>query len=195
MPIGLKLIMALAIALVVVIVALVIAAQMARQRREHEQLREAFGPEYNRTVAEYHNQGRAEGALQARQEHVKSLTIRPLTSDEQRQFAQTWRALQARFVDEPTRTIAEADQLIADLMNTRGYPVQDFEQRAADLSVNYPSIVQNYRAAHATAQACARGEASTEAARTAIIHYRSLFNELLEPVPTERTPSQGIEVR
>ena len=181
------------IALAVVIVALVAAAWVIRQRRQSQQLHERFGPEYDRAVSQYHSQDRAEAALQARQKRVEAMTIRPLMPEDRTRFAQAWRATQARFVDEPAAATAEADQLIADLMGVRGYPVRDFEQRADDISVNYPNVVENYRAAHAISLASTRGEASTEDLRTAMIHYRALFDELLETKATDGAQANGAQ--
>ncbi len=178
------------IAVVVVIVALVVAWVM-RQRRQSQQLHETFGPEYDRAVSQYHSQDRAEAALQARQKRVEAMTIRPLTPEDRTRFAQAWRATQARFVDEPAAATAEADRLIADLMGVRGYPVRDFEQRADDISVHYPNVVENYRAAHAISLSSTRGEASTEDLRTAMIHYRALFDELLETKATDGAKADG----
>lgn len=184
-----------AIVLVVVIVALVLLAWVIRQRRQSQQLHETFGPEYDRTVSQYHSQDRAEADLLARQKRVEAMTIRPLTPQDRTRFAQAWRATQAHFVDDPAAATAEADRLIADLMGLRGYPVRDFEQRAADISVNYPNVVENYRAAHAITLASARGEASTEDLRTALIHYRALFGDLLETAAPEGTQAEPTEVR
>lgn len=177
------------IVLAVVIVALIVAAWVIRQRRQSQQLHERFGPEYDRAVSQYHSQGRAEAALMERQQRVEAMTLRPLTPDDQTRFAQAWRETQARFVDEPAAATAEADRLIADLMGVRGYPVRDFEQQADDISVHYPNVVENYRAAHAISLSSARGEASTEELRTAMIHYRALFDELLETKATDEAPA------
>jgi hypothetical protein len=183
------------IAVAAVFVVLVLAVSLIRQRRQSQQLHETFGPEYDHAVSQYHSQNRAEDALLARQKRVEAMTIRPLTPEERTRFAQAWRATQARFVDEPAEATAAADRLIGDLMSTRGYPVRDFEQRAADISVNHPQVVENYRAAHASSLASARGEASTEDLRTAMIHYRALFDELLETAPADGAPAEGTEVR
>jgi hypothetical protein len=183
------------IALAVVIVVLGLAAWVVRQRRQSQQLHETFGPEYDRAVSQYDSRDRAEADLQARQKRVEAMTIRPLPPEDRTRFAQAWRATQARFVDEPAAATAEADRLIADLMGVRGYPVRDFEQQAADISVNYPTVVENYRAAHAISLSSARGEASTEDLRTAMIHYRALFDELLEPAATDDAKAQPTEVR
>lgn len=185
-----------AIAIVAVIVALVLAAWVIRlrgqsQQRQSQQLHETFGSEYDRAVSQHHSQDRAEADLLARQERVAAMTIRPLSPEDQTRFAQAWRATQARFVDEPAAATADADRLIADLMQVRGYPVRDFEQRAADISVNYPDVVENYRAAHAISLSSARGEASTEDQRTALIRYRALFDELLEPGAADGPRTDG----
>lgn len=173
------------IVLALVIVALIVATWVIRQRRQSQQLHESFGPEYDRAVSQYHNQGDAEEALLARQKRVEAMTIRPLTPEDQTRFAQAWRETQARFVDEPVAATAEADRLITELMGVRGYPVRDFEQQADDISVHYPNVVENYRAAHAISQSSTRGEASTEDLRTAMIHYRALFDELIEIKATD----------
>lgn len=181
------------VALVVVIVVLVIAAWVIRQRRQSQELQESFGPEYDRAVSQYHSQSRAEDALLARQKRVNAMTIRPLTPEDQTLFSQAWRETQARFVDEPAAATSEADRIIANLMEVRGYPVRDFEQRADDISVHYPNVVENYRAAHEISQSSASGEASTEDLRTAMIHYRALFDELIETKATDDVKTDEAE--
>jgi FtsZ-interacting cell division protein ZipA len=183
------------IVLAVVIVALVLAAWVIKQRRQSQQLHETFGPEYDRAVSQYHSQNRAEADLMERQKRVEAMTIRPLTPEERARFTESWRATQARFVDEPGEATAEADRLVADVMGARGYPVHDFEQRASDISVDHPDVVENYRAAHASSLASERGEASTEDLRTAMIHYRALFDELLETGASDGAQSKRTEVR
>ena len=178
------------IALILIIIALILvvtAFQMSRRRRQSEQLHERFGPEYDRTVSEYGSQDRAEADLIARKERVEGLNLRPLSPADRARFTEAWRATQARFVDEPAAATADADRLITDLLRVRGYPVGDFDRRAADISVNYPHVVENYRAAHAISLASAQGQASTEDLRNAMIHYRALYDELLEPSEPERT--------
>ncbi len=176
--------------IVIILLALLVVALRERETRRRQQLQTAFGPEYDRTVSQYGSQDRAEAELMARRERVEALNIRPLTPADRTRFSQAWRATQARFVDEPAAATADADRLIGDLMRVRGYPVSDFEQRAADISVNYPNVVENYRAAHAISLASAQGQASTEDLRTAMIHYRSLFDELLETSETARTEAR-----
>lgn len=177
----------IALVVVIVVIALVVVAfRLVAQRRQSQQLHETFGPEYDRTVSQYGGQNRAEAELMARKERVEALNIRPLTPVDRERFVQAWRATQARFVDDPAGATADADRLITDLMRVRGYPVGDFERRAADISVNYPDVVSNYRIAHATSLANAQGQASTEDLRTAMIHYRALYDDLLETSEVER---------
>ena len=176
---------------VVLLIAIGLAAWMFMQRRRSEELRERFGPEYTRAVDELGDERRAEAELAAREKRVKQFDIRPLIPQEQERFAQAWRSTQARFVDEPTAAIKEADRLVADLMRTRGYPTGDFEQRAADVSVDHPAVVENYRAARNIAIANERREASTEDLRKAMVHYRALFADLLETSePVEKEVGQ-----
>jgi hypothetical protein len=163
------------VALVVVIVAVVIARKSRRAR-----LQSQFGPEYRTAVREFGSVSRAESALDARRERVRRLPLRPLAPDEADRFASSWRAAQARFVDDPRHAIDDADRLVQTVMKTRGYPVGDFEQRVDDVSVDHPAVVEHYRAAHRIALANADGAASTEDLRQAMIHYRALFDDLLE---------------
>lgn len=175
------------IAVLVVVALLAIAFVLSRKRRTDE-LRGKFGPEYERLVHERGDPRRVEDELSHRVERVKQLHIKPLPADQRAQFADAWRSDQARFVDDPKGAVREADRLVADLMQVRGYPVGDFEQRAADISVDHPHVVQNYRTAHDIAVREGRGEASTEDLRKAMVHYRALFEDLLaagEPEPRE----------
>jgi hypothetical protein len=162
-------------AVVLIAVAIVLAV-----RRRSERLRERFGPEYDRTVEQAGGRRSAESELAARQRRVDSLDIRPLDLEARDEFARQWRDAQARFVDEPAQAVAIADRLVAEVMRERGYPVEDFEQREADISVDHPRVVQNYRAGHALSMAAQQGRAGTEDLRQAMVHYRSLFEELLE---------------
>jgi hypothetical protein len=164
----------------VVVVAVAAVAWMFRQKRRTEQLREGFGPEYQRAVDEHGDRRRAEAELAERRKRVEKLDIRPLSRADHDRFAEQWRATQAGFVDSPPAAIAEADLLVTDVMVTRGYPMGDFEQRSADVSVDHPHVVANYRSAHGISEASARGEASTEDLRQAMVHYRALFDDLLE---------------
>ena len=165
---------AIGILIVVAVAAFVIS------RRRSERLRERFGPEYERVVQEADGRRRAEAEMAAREKRVERLEIRPLDADARDGFGRSWRDAQARFVDQPAESIRAADRLVTEVMRQRGYPMEDFEQRAADISVDHPSVVENYRAAHAISLASDHGQASTEDLRQAIVHYRSLFEVLLE---------------
>ena len=165
---------------VVLLVAIGAVAWILMQKRRSEELRERFGPEYQRAVEELGDPRQAESELAAREKRVEKLDIRPLTTQEHDRFTQAWRTTQSHFVDAPTAAIKQADRLVTDLMRTRGYPIGNFDQRAADISVDHPAVVENYRAARAIATANDRGEASTEQLRQAIVHYRALFEDLLE---------------
>jgi len=165
--------------LAIVAVVIAVAAFLFIRRRRSENLRKQFGPEYKRAVDQYGDQRKAEAALAAREERVRKLEIRRLTTEEQHRFEDAWKRTQARFVDEPSGAVGEADDLVKELMQARGYPVGDFEQRAADVSVDHPNVVTNYRAAHDIAARNKSGKATTEDLRQAMVHYRSLFEELL----------------
>jgi hypothetical protein len=175
----------------VLLVALVIAVGVAiwlyvRQRRT-ESLRERFGPEYDHALQSSGDRNTAEATLKERQERVAHLRIRPLERRERDQFAERWASAQAQFVDDPKGAIAEADRLVGEVMQVRGYPVGDFEQRAADISVDHPGVVDNYRKAHRLALKSERSGAETEELRQAMVHYRALFEDLLE---TEQTQAE-----
>jgi hypothetical protein len=153
---------------------------MVMRSRERQRLQERFGTEYERQVEEAGgNKTKADVELLKREKRVEKLDIKPLPPAQRDAFADEWQQVQAGFVDDPERSIALADALLAEVMKARGYPVQDFEQRAADISVDHPRLVQNYRSAHDIAMRHSRGEASTEDLRSAFIGYRSLFEELL----------------
>jgi hypothetical protein len=175
------------ILLILLVVVVGIAVWLYTQKRKTEQLRGQFGPEYEHAVRETGDRRKAEEALAERKERVEQLHIRPLEADERDRFAERWRSAQAQFVDDPTGAIAEADRLVGEAMQARGYPVGDFEQRAADVSVDHPRVVEHYRAAHAIARRSDAGEAETEDLRQAMVHYRALFEDLLETSGAERT--------
>ena len=164
--------------LVVLIVAFGVWIFVKRKRRKR--LQGQFGPEYPRAVQKYGSVTRAESALEAREARVRHLDIRPLHPRDADRFAAAWRATQARFVDDPQAAIAEADRLVRDLMEARGYPVGDFEERVEDISVDHAGVVEHYRIAHAIALGSERGETTTEDLRQAVRHYRALFEDLLE---------------
>jgi hypothetical protein len=164
----------------VAIVAIVaIAAWLFARRQRSMKLRSQFGLEYDHAVQQYGSLPKAEDALLARQKRVNKFQIHYLDADEAKRFADQWHQVQSRFVDDPAGSIDKADQLVCELMRARGYPMSEFEGRAEDLSVDYPDVVRNYRAAHAVAIR-RPGESSTEDLRQALVHYRQLFDELLE---------------
>jgi hypothetical protein len=154
-------------------------------RVRSQRLRQRFGPEYERTIRTEGNVRKAEAELEARAKRVAKLQIRPLTSTDAQRFDAAWRAIQARFVDDPRGAVTEADRLVGEVMAARGYPVGDFEQRVADVSVDHADVVMNYRAAREIALQHAEGKATTEDLRQAMVHYRALFRDLLETVPDE----------
>jgi hypothetical protein len=167
-------------AVILVIAVAAIGLWLFLRKRRTDKLRTRFGgPEYARAVEEGGSQRKAEAALDERTERVKRLNIRPLTADDRTRFVDSWARIQGRFVDGPGSAVTDADHLLGDVMSSRGYPVSDFEQRAADISVDHPLVLENYRAAHQGALRQMRGEASTEDLRQAMIHYRTLFNELV----------------
>jgi hypothetical protein len=169
----------LIIGLAVIVVA-GIAAWLFLRKRRTEKLRTQFGgSEYDRAVKEDGSRRHAEAGLKERTEREESLSIRPLAPGDRARFVESWRRVESRFVDGPGGAVTEADQLLGDVMSKRGYPVSDFEQRAADISVDHPLVLQNYRTAHETALRQTKGEANTEDLRQAMIHYRTLFEELV----------------
>jgi len=163
---------------VILVVGLGIWAWSRNKHSKH--LQESFGPEYHRAVEEHGDRTRAESELEARRKRVQDFEIRSLAPAEYERFSREWMEVQARFVDSPNRAMHEADHLIQDLMRTRGYPVGDFEQRAADISVDHPRVVEHYRAAHKALASSGDDEWDTEELRQAIVHYRALFDELME---------------
>jgi hypothetical protein len=165
---------------VIVIAIVAIAAISFLRKRRSEKLRTRFGgAEYDRALQEGDSRRHAEAGLDQRTVRVESLRIRPLSAGDRARFVESWSRVQARFVDGPGGAVTEADQLLGDVMSTRGYPVSDFEQRAADISVDYPLVLENYRSAHGIAVRQTHGQASTEELRQAMIHYRTLFDELV----------------
>jgi hypothetical protein len=157
----------------------------AYRKRRSARLQDTFGAEYDRTVADAPTRREAEADLADREKRHKDFELRPLQPQARERYIDQWRQTQERFVDDPEAAVGQADELIQEVMRERGYPVEDFDRRAADLSVDHPDVISNYRAAHATAIANERGKASTEDLRNAVIHYRVLFSELLEADPAE----------
>jgi len=168
------------IILAIVVILVVGAGAWVMMQRRTEELRKRFGPEYDRVISERGDARQAESELAARQKRVDRFDIHPIAPADRERFIEAWRTTQARFVDAPSEAIKDADRLVNEVMRARGYPVGDFEQRAADISVDHPIVVENYRAARAIAVANERGGTSTEDLRQAIVHYRALFEDLLE---------------
>ncbi len=164
---------------VAVVLAIAIAIWFYIQKQQTNRLRSKFGPEYNRAIRSEGDAKHAEQVLQERQKRVEKLNIRALSDSERNDFTKAWEQEQARFVDEPSTAVSNADRLVQRVMKTRGYPVSDFEQRVADVSVDHPVVVQNYRVAHDIAARGEKEEVSTEELREAMIHYRALFADLL----------------
>ena len=172
-----------AIWVVIAIVALVVIGGLvwlAMNKQRSGQLREVFGPEYDRTVEESEDRRAAESELLERQKRVEEFEIRPLDPAERTRFASRWIAVQSRFVDDPKSALGEADELVTEVMSERGYPMDEFDQRAADVSVDHPRVVEDYRAAHGISERVGSNDATTEDMRQALVHYRALFSELLE---------------
>lgn len=178
----------IALAVVVVLIIVVgVALYMRKRKNTTAGLRNRFGPEYDRAVKQHGSERKAEAKLTDRETRVEMLKIRDLDPAERERYLAQWQTVQSRFVDYPKGAVTEADELVCSLMQTRGYPVADFDQRAADISVDHPRVVENYRSAHAVALQLGKGEASTEDLRTAMIHYRSLFDELAQAqIPADK---------
>jgi hypothetical protein len=183
----------LSVVLVVAVIAVI--AWFFIKQKQSQRLQQRFGPEYGRAVTELGGRGKAESELKERENRVARLDIMPLAPAEAARFTLAWNALQGRFVDSPKGVVADADHLVRELMAKRGYPMGDFERRAADISVDHPGVVATYRAAQVIAARDERGEADTEELRKAVVHYRTLFDDLLEvtqvnavDLPAERIP-------
>src|SRR4051812_30571870 len=168
------------IVLIVVVLVLVAVAAILAPRLRREQLQRQFGPEYERTVDSTGDRRTAERDLHQRTQERKELEIRPLDPGARTAYAQRWRAAQERFVDAPAQAVGDADALVEEVMRERGYPVGDFEQQARVVSVDHADVVSEYHAAHGISERTRRGETSTEQLREAMVHYRTLFAELLD---------------
>lgn len=167
----------IAVAVVIVVLAVVWSALRTKRSRG---LQDAFGREYDRTVDRAGNKRAAERELHDRQKQHDELDIRPLSPESRDRYIQRWQSTQSRFVDDPRGAVAEADRLVQEVMQERGYPTKDFERRVADISVDHPNLVEKYRTANGIARASEQGEASTEDMRHSVRHYRALFAELLD---------------
>jgi len=178
------------VVLVLVILGAILAPIFARRKRS-ERFQDQYGAEYDRSVKTTGSEKKAQAELNQRKKHVETLNIRRLTASERDRYMGDWKTVQAKFVDQPGQATVEADHLIMEVMQLRAYPVSDFEQRAADISVQYPALVANYRAAREIAIKNEQQHASTEDLRQAMINYRFLFDELLqtETVPPEKRPA------
>jgi hypothetical protein len=182
---------------VVVVLALAAIVWRTMSKRRTGQLKDAFGPEYDRSKTEAGSRRKAESELAARQTRREGLDIRPLAPEARDRYSDSWQQVQSHFVDEPGVAVTEADRLVSAVMRDRGYPMDDFGQQSADISVDLPHVVDNYRAAHAISMANDHGKASTEDLRQAFVHYRSLFDELLvvpdEAVRSQEVPTEGAQ--
>jgi hypothetical protein len=174
------------VAAVVVIAAVAIALFLVQRKRRSQRLRGRFGPEYDRVVKEEGNISRGEEVLEFRASRRDKLQIHALTPSLGAEFAERWRTVQAQFVDDPKSAVGRADQLVNEVMHARGYPMEEFDQQASLISVDHPVVVNNYRSAHSIAARHNRGQASTEDLRQAMVHYRSLFDELLKETIARR---------
>jgi len=169
------------VAAVVILAIAVLALLYVRKRRSTTaDMRKKFGPEYERAVLKHGSERKAEVKLADREKRVEKLDIRDLEPMEHERFSKRWESVQSRFVDSPKGAVTEADDLVSSVMKARGYPVSDFDQRTADISVDHPRVVENYRSAHEIALRVGKDAATTEELRTAMIHYRSLFEELVQ---------------
>ena len=176
----------LIVAVAVIVVAAI--AWVAWNSHQTQRLKKRFGPEYDAVVRRLGSKAKAESELKRREKRVKSFEIMPLASADAARFSQSWTRIQGSFVDDPKGVLIEADRLVRDLLAKRGYPVADFELRAADISVDHPVVVSNYRSAQRIVSMDQRGEASTEDLRKAVVHFRALFDELLGK-PASRDPA------
>ena len=168
---------------VVLIIAMSAWLYLRKRRSTTAGLRHRFGPEYERAVRVHGSERKAEAKLTDREKRIEKLNIRELNPMERERFSEQWKSVQSHFVDSPKGAVTEGDDLVSSLMKTRGYPLSDFDQRADDISVDHPQVVENYRSAHEIAMRVGKDQATTEDLRTAMIHYRSLFEELAQ-VPT-----------
>jgi len=175
---------AIIVAVVVVVAVLIAVAMWINSRNQSRKLAERFGPEYDRAVGSSDKRSEAERELREREARVQKLRLKDLDTSTRQRFVDEWRRAQEHFVDDPAKAVSEVDDIVEAVMDKRGYPVQSFDQQAADISVDHPEVVTNYRAAHAITIAHEKDGVSTEDLRQAMIHYRALFAELVEATPT-----------
>jgi hypothetical protein len=183
----------IAAAVVIAVALLVVVTRSVNRRKRTERLKKHFGPEYERAVGEAGDQGAAEKELVGRERKRQKLDIVALSPESRAKYAEHWHTVQTAFVDDPSRAVGDADRLVTQVMRERGYPIDDFDQRAADISVDHPNVVEHYRAAHVIHLAQEQSDIGTEAQREAFVHYRALFEKLLEKdVETNRqTPKEA----
>jgi hypothetical protein len=170
----------------VAIAIVVIVALLVERKRRSDHLKQQFGPEYDRAIKQHGDAKRAEPVLLEREKRVEKFSLHPLSPVERERYAAEWGTVQRRFVDDPSTAVTEAEKLVTAVMSARGYPMGDFEQRAADISVHYPTVVQNYRSAREITVRHAQGQSSTEDLRQSMVYFRSLFDELLDARKTEK---------
>ncbi len=166
---------AIIVVIVIIVAVAAVSATMSRRRR----LRERFGPEYDRMVADQQSPRKADAELASRERRVRNLDIRPLTQAARTEYTAQWASIQERFVDQPAAAVDQAQQLVTAVLNDRGYPTEGYDQVLADLSVEHARTLEHYRAAHSISESAADGSGSTEDLRQAMIHYRAMFDELL----------------
>jgi hypothetical protein len=181
----------IAAAIVVIAAVAIVVTRSANSRKRTERLKERFGPEYERTVGEAGEQSGAEDELAARERKRDKLDIIPLSPGVREKYADSWRTVQTAFVDNPSSAVGDADRLVTQVMRDRGYPIDDFDQRAADISVDHPKVVENYRTAHSIYLLQEEGDVGTEDQREAFVHYRALFEKLLETDKDKDKPKEA----
>ena len=177
--------------LIVTIAAVAAAIVILLNTQRRKRLKAKFGPEYSRAIQESGSAARAEERLVQREKRVQQFNVHPLEPSERRDFVEAWRLVQAKFVDDPKAAVVDGDRLLGEIMKVRGYPLSDFEQQSSDLSVNHPVVVEHYRAGHDIALRHSQGRASTEDLRQAMIHYRKLFDDLVEEPQVARAQAAG----
>ena len=181
----------IAAAIVVIAAVAIIVTRSANSRKRTERLKERFGPEYERTVGEAGEQSAAEDELAARERKRDKLDIVPLSPGAREKYADSWRTMQTAFVDNPSSAVGDADRLVTQVMRDRGYPIDDFDHRAGDISVDHPKVVENYRTAHSIYLLQEKGDVGTEDQREAFVHYRALFEKLLETDKDKDKPKEA----